>query len=502
MDVEDFIATGGVDEKAANALRELDPALQKQVIDRGDLTGRSNPSATLMSRIKDSVKSGGQQGSAYLKMEVEQFIIQGGVDERAAQCLRVLDPQSQTEVLARGALGRNPSATLMSRISKCKSSGRQSSPAQAGVTDDLMAVYQQYQAMGFLPMTGFGGVSGGIGGGIKPTQGVKRKLDITEFQDVETFIAMEGVDERAAAALRSLDAETQQQVMARGSMADRMNKSATLMGRIRDAAPSAAQGAAFSSPSFSQDLPVGDVEQFILLGGVDERAAQCLRELDPASQMQIMERGDLGRNPSAVLMSRIKNLRGSSQGGMMGMGGGGFMQRPSFSKAFSNSSEPTMSVEDFIVAEGIDEKAANELRELDPEVQNEVIGRGSMAGRRNPSATLSSRIRDAKVACHANESVETFIVTEGVDEAAAGALRDLDPDLQEQVVARGTLAGTRNPSATLLGRIKQCKNTAFSNGAGKGKGNGMGMGMMMPSGFMSPMMLVAQYKGKSMGKFR
>merc|ERR1712217_695158 len=55
-DVEAFIQSNPIDERAANALREESPAVQQKVLSRGSLQGTQNPSSALMCRIRDARK--------------------------------------------------------------------------------------------------------------------------------------------------------------------------------------------------------------------------------------------------------------------------------------------------------------------------------------------------------------------------------------------------------------------------------------------------------------
>ena len=50
--------------------------------------------------------------------------------------------------------------------------------------------------------------------------------------------------------------------------------------------------------------------------------------------------------------------------------------------------------------------------------------------------------------------VEDFIGENALDERAAAALREASPDLRDAVMMRGSLRDTRNPSAALLGRLR------------------------------------------------
>lgn len=64
----------------------------------------------------------------------------------------------------------------------------------------------------------------------------------------------------------------------------------------------------------------------------------------------------------------------------------------------STPAAPRMSVEEFIAESGLDEKTADELRHCEPEVQSKVLAAGGIKGAWNPSATLRSRIRAARIA--------------------------------------------------------------------------------------------------------
>merc|ERR1719188_1095686 len=62
-EVEAFIMRNGLDEKAANSLRELGPDQQGLVLARGDILNAQNPSSAIMVRIKDA-RAGGAMGGA------------------------------------------------------------------------------------------------------------------------------------------------------------------------------------------------------------------------------------------------------------------------------------------------------------------------------------------------------------------------------------------------------------------------------------------------------
>merc|ERR1740138_2033889 len=97
--------------------------MQSAVMARGPLTDSANPSSALMVRIKQAYSSGGgnMMGMGNMGMgggDVETFIMQSNVDERAANAFRGLSPEAQAAVMARGpiAVSFNPSSALMARI--------------------------------------------------------------------------------------------------------------------------------------------------------------------------------------------------------------------------------------------------------------------------------------------------------------------------------------------------------------------------------------------------
>mmetsp|Transcript_3156 Transcript_3156/g.9213 ORF Transcript_3156/g.9213 Transcript_3156/m.9213 type:complete len:432 (-) Transcript_3156:105-1400(-) len=122
-------------------------------------------------------------------------------------------------------------------------------------------------------------------------------------------------------------------------------------------------------------------------------------------------------------------------------------------------------IEAFLKAEPeIEERAATMLRSKPPEVQKLVIARGGLAGTRNPTAVLVSRIRNAEEGLRpvldterAPEEIERFLIIERVEPHAAARLRRASKAVQQAVVSRGSLAGTRDPTAVLMTRIRDAE---------------------------------------------
>lgn len=226
VDVETFIAENDLDEKAMDALRDCAPEVQQTVMARGDLKDARNPSAALLGRIRDANAKGGMFGGAAKPHEVEKFILDNGLDERATDSLMSCSPQVQRMVIDRGGLSetRNPSSCVLGRIKDAKAGsggGSWGSPP--------MMMMQMMKGMmmkgGFGKgggMSGFGGGGKGFGGGCKGG-------------DIRRFCEENWLDDDAATQLMNESKAVQAAVMARGSLADARNPSAAVLGRIKDA---------------------------------------------------------------------------------------------------------------------------------------------------------------------------------------------------------------------------------------------------------------------------
>lgn len=134
-EVEAFLAINPVDQGTAFRFRALPLNLQRLVMMRGSLVGTRDPSAVLMSRVRDAIQSGGASAGlgaqtlpppvASSNPEVEAFLASNPVDFQAASRLRALPAHLQRLVLIRGSLSgvRDASSVLMSRVRDALSGG-------------------------------------------------------------------------------------------------------------------------------------------------------------------------------------------------------------------------------------------------------------------------------------------------------------------------------------------------------------------------------------------
>lgn len=202
-----------------------------------------------------------------------------------------------------------------------------------------------------------------------------------------------------------------------------------------------------------------EVEDFIKANTVDERASADLRECAPEVQRKVLSRGDLSsaRNPSAAVLVRIRDARLGNSTSSPPSGGG---------VGLPSSKE----IDNYIKTNQINEKGAKTLRSSSPTMKRAVLNSGDMRGAADPSALLLARIKDIRsggngqinaasvvgIAPTADE-VEDFIKVNDLDTSAASSLRSCPSHVQQVVLSRGDLRGTRNPSSAVLARIKEAK---------------------------------------------
>eukprot|EP00448_Togula_jolla_P025802 CAMPEP_0170653238 /NCGR_PEP_ID=MMETSP0224-20130122/47305_1 /TAXON_ID=285029 /ORGANISM="Togula jolla, Strain CCCM 725" /LENGTH=672 /DNA_ID=CAMNT_0010985105 /DNA_START=62 /DNA_END=2080 /DNA_ORIENTATION=- len=146
--------------------------------------------------------------------------------------------------------------------------------------------------------------------------------------EVEAFLAANTVDPQAAARFRALPSDLQRLVLLRGSLVGTRDPSAVLMSRVRDAMTGGGMGMGMGMGMHQQlqmpSVPNTEVEMFLAQNPVDFQAASRLRALPPHMQRLVLIRGSLSgtRDPSSVLMSRVRDAMGGSGGMVLGMPSG------------------------------------------------------------------------------------------------------------------------------------------------------------------------------------
>jgi len=227
-DVEAFCTDNCLDEQATTQLKELDEEMQREILGRGPLTDARNPSAVLLSRIRQLKQGGGgskgggggfggRKDRASFDRDVEAFIRDNDLDDRASACLRESDADILTELFARGPLtgARNASAMLLSRIRAIK--------------DDLAAGRGGKSRRGD---GGYGRGDGGKGKGRGERSGGGGGREALN-REVEAFCKDNDLDHRASDCLRECDDDLLTELFARGPLTGARNPSAMVLSRIR-----------------------------------------------------------------------------------------------------------------------------------------------------------------------------------------------------------------------------------------------------------------------------
>lgn len=159
-------------------------------------------------------------------------------------------------------------------------------------------------------------------------------------------------------------------------------------------------------------------------------------------------------------------------------------------------------VDIFLQMNHIDTSAARELRGEPQHIALAVLARGPLRACVNPSGAMVSRIRDAKrgvlngsmrhspygtvaqplATLDANASeAEKFLAENRIDQAGAASFRSETRDVQQAVMAKGSLANSTNPSASLMARIRTVKTNPVAQ-VSSGIGVGIPAGSVPPAG--------------------
>lgn len=139
-----------------------------------------------------------------------------------------------------------------------------------------------------------------------------------------------------------------------------------------------------------------ELEQFLQAGGVDGEAAVRLRALPPQLQRMVMDRGPVAgtRNPSSVVISRIKEVEALRLGALPGaalLGLGTPGAHAGAAGGGGGPPAPSPEIEALISRYSLDPQAASMLRRLSPEQQRLAL-KLPIQEARNPSAFVMTQL--------------------------------------------------------------------------------------------------------------
>lgn len=343
--------------------------------------------------------------------EVEDFLAQCNIDERAMDAFRKCTPEVQQAVLDRGSLegARNPSSALLGRVkdaqAACSGSG-----------------------------SGGRGGGGGGGGGRGERDNGRNQVPQVDPSLIEHFLQEANVDDRAAEALRTASPQAQQYVLDRGSLQDARNPSSALCGRLKEGAS-------------GRMVVFQEVDLFIRDNNLDEKAAEALRTATPMAQRFCLDRGSLqdARNPNSAVIGRLRDARETPPPGPPPQYGGGGAPHYGAIVSHYGGGAPHYGGGAPHYGGGM----GNGMRPMQAPPPHFGGGGGA-----SPAVFQLAK-----------KAVEMFLESSGADERACDALRTADPETQLAVLDRGGLQGSNNPSSALLGRLKQAQ-----KGGGRGGG--------------------------------
>jgi len=264
-EVEEYIQKWSLDDKAADALRACTADVQHNVINSGAMDHVKNPSAMVLSRIKNEKWGQGSYGDQYSSdigkqatpEEVNAFIDQHALDEKAAEVFREEAPEVQHLVISQGSLvgTSNPNAVVMSRIKRATQELNDHRSGKRQRTGDWEPSMEEGLVGMFAIMMGKKGGKKGKGKGWEGSLGPSswgpipgkgwgkgkgsgsqghRRLTVPEG-GLAGFIQENELDEDAAALVTEAATEVQEIVMKRGTCKKCTNKAAVIKSRINEA---------------------------------------------------------------------------------------------------------------------------------------------------------------------------------------------------------------------------------------------------------------------------
>lgn len=342
-------------------------------------------------------------------------------------------------------------------------------------------------------------------------------------------------------------------------------------GKGKATGPYSGSGLAAAAPTHIPKLDMvvpatpAEAEEFLAVTPVQPHAQQQFREMDPTAQRMIINRGIIenANDLTAAFIGRMRSVskvltRGVqlSPGDWLCPGccdtqfsrnaccrrcgieksnaaetivlGGGDLSTPVMEGGvfMGNNQLPNLElvipatpfeIEQFLVANPVEENAQVSFRKMDPKSQRMVINRGQMVGARDPTAAFIARMNSVKkiisngvllspgdwlcpgcgdVQFSRNNScrrcgiekrvvaqaspekscpsvrywladtipaepveVEQFLAENPVEEHAQQKFRDMDPKIQRLVLNRGQMVGARDPTAAFISRIVKMEKT-------------------------------------------
>jgi len=284
--------------------------------------------------------------------------------------------------------------------------------------------------------------------------------------NIDSFLAIWGLDSKCKEVLESLDTQTQQRVMSgfQPTNMDRANQ--MFMGFVQSVSGKSG-GAPSAQQAFSSGPPVitgnAETDGFVQRWGLDGKSQEVLLGLDPVMQHRVMSEFSPTNMSRAnqMFMGFVKSVAG--MGGPMGASTA--LQTPSV------TGNPQ--IDGFVAQWGLDGKAQDLLCSLDPGIQQRVMGdfKPTNISRANQmfmgfvkSVTGSSEARAprpdsfgnilAAPVSTGNPAIDGFVAQWGLDSKAQDLLCSLDPGTQQRVMSDFQPTNIARANQMFMGFVK------------------------------------------------
>jgi predicted RNA-binding Zn-ribbon protein involved in translation (DUF1610 family) len=247
-----------------------------------------------------------------------------------------------------------------------------------------------------------------------------------------------------------------------------------------------------------------EVDRYLEGNMIDGNASDRFRALPPHLQNLVIDAGSLAdaRDPTAVLMSRMKKAeqgtlklaaRKPGDWDCPACGDHNFAKNSSCRRCGAPKPDNFMDsadaggyqpdIERYLAENHIEGRGAERFRSLPPDLQVLVMEAGSLAGARDATAVLISRMKKAEQGqlngqndrsrpaygersfgrdaawCNMPNmpDTESFLANNGIESRVVELFRRLPPQLQCLVMDAGSLADARDPTAVLKSRIRKAE---------------------------------------------
>lgn len=326
----------------------------------------------------------------------------------AIQQFMAMAPQQQWQIMQRGSLAdaRDPTAVLISRISQARAAANilkgAAPPRIANLPDHARS---QLGYSGSLPsMNGGGQCQHQMFARSSPSYSQPVLTDPTEFDaGVAFYLAHPLLAPMAQQQFLALSFEQQMGVMQQGALNGLPDPSFVLLSRVGQVGPPPEKMDFAAAAAAELQGPSPEAQAFFDNNGIQPHAVQRFLSLTPHQQERVMSHGSLNdaRDSTAVFLARIAKVAASPGPGQSRFGGGP-LGSPGGQMAGGGPPGGPHRVPDvpptedeaqaFLAPFPVQPHAAQRFLALSLVDKGLVMARGSLANVRDPTAVLVSRM--------------------------------------------------------------------------------------------------------------